>query len=141
MNKIFASWSSESTIHEDDLQFEGGETKKGEDAKSPAKKVEEEKKELTPEEKAAKAQKDALAQAKARQLLKGYVGEHCCLFAFAMTMNIAGMIGEFVTPLFIGWVIDDIVKRKWDDVDTLVWQWMVFNAAGSIMQGLQRFLF
>ena len=41
--------------------------------------------------------------------------------AFGLIMNLAGMIGEFVTPMFIGWVIDAIVHNDYDKVNTLVW--------------------
>jgi hypothetical protein len=50
-----------------------------------------------------------------------------------MFMNIVGMVGEFVTPLFIGKVIDAIVDSKWDDVNQLIWIWMVFNGVGSVL--------
>lgn len=134
----------------DEFEYEGGKDENMK--KSPAKKGEgeEEKKELTPAEKKELEEKREAANTKAKALLGKYVGEHKCLMGFGLFMNIAGMVGEFVTPLFIGWVIDAIVEAgeadkkgipadvhgKWDEVNTLIWQWMVFNAAGSIMQGL-----
>jgi len=66
-------------------------------------------------------------------MIGGYLTEHRCLFGFGLFMNIAGMIGEFVTPLFIGMVIDAIVAKDWDRVNTLIWQWMIFNGVGSVM--------
>jgi len=91
-----------------------GEPKKGKDG-------EEEKKELTPEEKAEKAALAKLAKAKAKELLGGYIGKHKSLMIFGLLMNLAGMVGEFVTPLFIGWVIDAIVNSDYDKVNTYVW--------------------
>ena len=92
----------------------------------------EEKKELTPEEKAEKAARDSAAHAKAGELLKSYIGKHKCLMGFGLVLNLAGMVGEFVTPLFIGKVVDAIVLKEYDHVNTLVWQWMVFNAVSNI---------
>jgi len=111
-----------------DHALEGGAAEKGDkgtaktaDGPKKDKDGEEEKKELTPEEKAEKEARAKAAHAKAKELLKSYVGKHKCLMAFGLLMNLAGMVGEFVTPLFIGWVIDAIVHSDYDKVNTLVW--------------------
>ena len=90
-----------------DEYLEGGEK----DKKSPTKASEEVK--LTPEEeeakKAEKKEKDAKASAKAKELLYGYIRRFRVLMFFGFILNILGMVGEFVSPLFIGWVVDAIV--------------------------------
>jgi hypothetical protein len=40
---------------------------------------------------------------------------------FGLVLNVCGMVGEFVTPLFIGMVIDAIDNKLYDKVNTLVW--------------------
>lgn len=56
-------------------------------------------------------------------------------------LNILGMIGEFSSPWFIGKVIDAITVEDWDGVTTLTIWWMVFNTAGSLFAGIQRYIF
>jgi len=117
-------------------QYEGGaEAVKG---KSVA--AAEEKKELTPEEEAAekaeKAAKLAIASAKAKELLFGYIGQFKGLMIAGFILNILGMVGEFVSPLFIGWVVDAIVATDSAEVRRLIIWWMIFNSAGAFFAGL-----
>ena len=100
---------------------------KADDSKK-AGKAEETKEELSPEEKAAKAEKNKLAQAKAKELLTGYATRHRTLLGAGLFMNLIALVGEFVTPLFIGKVIDAIVKADYVEVNKLVIWWMIFNA-------------
>lgn len=72
--------------------------------------------ELTPEQKAEKAAAYERANTKAKQLLGGYIKKHRCLLIVGFLLNLVGMVGEFISPLFIGWVIDAIVKKDWDEV-------------------------
>jgi ABC-type bacteriocin/lantibiotic exporter with double-glycine peptidase domain len=58
-----------------------------------------------------------------------------------LVLNFSGMIGEFANPLFIGWVIDAIVDRDLNRVKELVMYWMIINGVGSILTGIQRFIF
>jgi hypothetical protein len=66
------------------------------------------KKVLTAEEKKAKKVRDELSNAKAKELLGQYIKKYRCLMFFGFFFNVTGMVGEFVTPLFIGKVIDAI---------------------------------
>ena len=105
---------------------------KADDTKGATKGGSEEKKvELTPEEKAEKAERNRIAQAKAKELLGGYVGRHKTLLGAGLFLNLIALVGEFVTPLFIGKVIDAIVKADYDEVDNLVIWWMIFNAVSE----------
>ena len=61
---------------------------------------------MTEEEKIEKARKLKIAVAKAKEILKGYIKKHMCLFIVGFILNVVGMIGEYVTPLFIGKIID-----------------------------------
>jgi len=117
-------------------QYEGGvEAEKGKSAAGA-----EEKKELTPEEEAAekaeKAEKNAIANAKAKELLFGYIGQFKCLMIAGFVLNILGMVGEFVSPLFIGWVVDAIVASEPAEVRRLIVWWMIFNTAGAFFAGM-----
>jgi ABC-type bacteriocin/lantibiotic exporter with double-glycine peptidase domain len=118
-------------VDDDEDQFEGG-TEKTADEKE---------KELTPEEKAEKAKKLEIATAKAKEMLYGYIGQFKILMFFGFTLNILGMIGEFVSPLFIGWVIDAIVASDQGQVRNLIMWWMIFNTTGAFFAGLQRYVF
>jgi len=70
------------------------------------------KKVKTAEEIAEEKKKLIIASDKAKELLWGYIGESKCLMFFGLFLNLLGMIGEFASPLFIGWVIDAIVAKK-----------------------------
>ena len=52
-----------------------------------------------------------------------------------------GMVGEFVTPLFIGYIIDAIIELDYDQVNEYVIIWCCFNVFGSFIQGCQKYLF
>ena len=118
-------------------QYEGGaEAEKGKEKSAAG----EEKKEQTPEEEAAekaeKAAKLAVANAKAKELLFGYIGQFKCLMIAGFALNILGMVGEFVSPLFIGWVVDAIVAAESAEVRRLIIWWMIFNTAGAFFAGM-----
>ena len=115
-------------------EFEGGVEEKKNDGK-------EQVKELTPEQKAEKKKKDELSQAKAKELLYGYIKRFKCLMFFGFFLNILGMIGEFVSPLFIGWVVDAIVSSDQEQVRRLIMWWMIVNSAGAAFAGLQKYVF
>jgi hypothetical protein len=51
-------------------------------------------------------------------------------------LNILGMVGEFVSPLFIGWVVDAIVAAEPAEVRRLIIWWMIFNTAGAVFAGM-----
>lgn len=91
---------------------------------------------MTQEEKDEKERKNKLAQAKAKEILWGYIKKHRCLMSFGILLQFAGMAGEFANPLFIGWVIDAITKKDMDQVTTLVIYWMIINAVASSLSGL-----
>ena len=94
-------------------KFEGGkkETPKRKGEGTPKKKGEIEEKILTPEEKIAKEELDARAAKKSKEILVGYVKKHKWLMFFGFVTNLFGMVGEFVSPLMIGWVVDAITIR------------------------------
>lgn len=71
----------------------------------------------------------------------GYLRKYKCFMISGLALNILGMIGEFAAPLFIGWVIDAITRKAREEVTKLVIQWMIFNVAGAIFAGLNRFIF
>lgn len=47
-------------------------------------------------------------------------------------MNVLGMVGTVVTPLFIGMVIDAIIAEDRDKVKTITILWMIFNLTGAL---------
>ena len=75
---------------------------------------------MTEEEKKEKARKLEIAVAKAKEILKGYVKRHKALFLVGFVLNVCGMVGEFVTPLFIGKIVDAIVGEEYDKVNELI---------------------
>ena len=79
--------------------------------------------------------------AHAKKMLNGYIKNHCCLFFVGFLFNILGMVGEFVTPLFIGVIIDHIIDKDFDSVTDSVLIWCCFNVGGSLIQGCQKYLF
>jgi len=97
--------------------------------------------ELTEEEKKIKKEKEEAANKKAKEILFGYLKQYKCLMYLGFLLNILGMVGEFVTPAYIGFVIDAITAKDFDKVNTLVIQWLIINGAGAILSGLQRFIF
>jgi len=60
---------------------------------------------------------------------------------FGFFLNILGMIGEFLSPLFIGWVIDAIVNNDLPEVKNIIMWWMITNTLGAIFAGIQRYIF
>jgi len=82
-----------------------------------------------------------VASAKAKELLFGYIGQFKGLMTAGFVLNILGMVGEFVSPLFIGWVVDAIVASDAKEVRRLIVWWMIFNTAGAFFAGMQRFVF
>ena len=115
--------------------YEGGKPSKYDSAKkgkeSSAAKGKEEP-ELTEEEKKAKEAKNALCQARAKELLWSYVKSHQCMMIFGLGLNVLGMVGEFASPYFIGQVIDAITLEDWDMVTTLTIYWMIFNTVSIL---------
>jgi len=65
---------------------------------------------LTPEEKEKKRIEDEKTNARAKEMLSSYIVKHKWLMFFGFLTNLAGMVGEFVSPLFIGWVVDAITE-------------------------------
>ena len=130
----FEQIRAEPSVHTSQI-LEGGEqivTDKGE-AKSDEKKVPP----MTEEE---KQKKDPVYQAKVRQqakeLLTRYLTKFKCLMGLGLLFNLLGMVGEFASPLFIGLVIDAIVKGDFDEVKYLTIMWMVINTAGAFFAGI-----
>lgn len=74
-------------------------------------------------------------------MLFGYLKQYRGLMYLGFLFNILGMVGEFVTPAYIGFVIDAITAKKFESVNTLVIQWLIINGCGAILSGLQRFVF
>ena len=108
----------------DSFAFEGGdkETKKG----SPEKP-----KELTPEEKEEKKKRDELSKNKAKEMLLGYVKKFKSLMIWGFVLNLLGMVGEFLSPLFIGWVVDAIVQKDMARVRELIVYFMIMNGVST----------
>jgi hypothetical protein len=48
--------------------------------------------------------------AEANRLLRKYTGNIKCLMFLGFLFSILGLVGELLTPLFIGWVTDAIVQ-------------------------------
>mmetsp|Transcript_16113 Transcript_16113/g.27238 ORF Transcript_16113/g.27238 Transcript_16113/m.27238 type:complete len:86 (+) Transcript_16113:407-664(+) len=67
--------------------------------------------------------------------------EFKCLMITGLMFNVLGMVGEFANPLFIGLVIDQIVKEDFDQVNFLTIVWMIVNTSGAIFGGIQRYIF
>jgi len=105
-------------------------TKEAAGSASPVKPVE------TEEEKKAKSEKDEKALAKAKELLFGYVKQYKGLMILGFIFNLLGMVGEYTSPLFIGWVIDAIVRNSLEEVRDLTILWMIVNSCGALFQGI-----
>jgi ATP-binding cassette subfamily B protein len=69
------------------------------------------------------------------------VKKYKCLMFLGLLFNLLGLVGEFVTPLFIGLIIDTIVKEDFDEVKKLTIIWTIFNTAGALFAGIQRYIF
>jgi len=98
----------------------------------------------SPESEAQKKEKSdraIRANEKAKELLMGYIKTFKCLLIIGLAFNLLGMVGEFASPLFIGWVIDAIVDSDFDRVTELIIWWMIINTSGAIFGGFQRYVF
>jgi len=73
--------------------------------------------------------------------LFSYLRRYRGLLISGLILNILGMVGEFVAPLFIGKVIDAISAKDEAEVKWLVVLWMIFNCAGAVFAGINRFVF
>jgi len=82
-----------------------------------------------------------LLRDKSKEILWGYIMEFKCLMITGLMFNVLGMVGEFANPLFIGLVIDQIVKEDFDQVNFLTIVWMIVNTSGAIFGGIQRYIF
>ena len=91
----------------------------------------------------AEAKKKAYeaANKKAKELLGMYISKYKGLMLLGLFLNILGMVGEFISPLFIGWVIDAIVKKDFKEVQNLVVWWLIINSSSAVFAGIQRFVF
>ena len=83
----------------------------------------------------------AKVREKSKEILGTYVKKFKCLMGLGLLFNILGLVGEFVNPLFIGLVIDAIVKKDFKEVNFLTILWLVLNTAGSLFSGIQRYIF
>jgi hypothetical protein len=50
---------------------------------------------------------------------------------FGLILNLLGMVGEFLSPWFIGRVIDEITAANYDEVTRLTIVWMIFNSVSD----------
>lgn len=101
---------------------------------------EEKEKELTEEEKAAKKEKYAKANAKAKEMIKEIFRTYRCQIILGLLGNIVGMAAELLSPLYVGYIIDAIIKRDKDQVNNLVIIWMSITVGSSVINGLQAFI-
>lgn len=92
--------------------------------------------EITPEEteqqKGEKKAKDAAAGAKAKEILGGYIKKYKGIMIAGFILQLAGMVGEFASPLFIGMVVDAISNKDMDRVKQLVVYWLIINSVSNI---------
>lgn len=101
---------------------------------------EEKEKELTEEEKAAKKEKYAKANAKAKEMIKEIFRTYRGQIILGLLGNIVGMAAELLSPLYVGYIIDAIIKRDKDQVNNLVIIWMSITVGSSVINGLQAFI-
>jgi hypothetical protein len=122
------SFLSESVVDSEELMEGGSKVKEKE--KEP---------ELTEEQKAEAKSKNAAATAKAKELLGVYLVTYKGLLLYGFVLQLAGMVGEFASPLFIGLVIDAIVATDMPRVKTLVVYWLVINTVSRSLTLLNLF--
>lgn len=89
----------------------GNSAKDGDKKDGKTKDGKKDEKELTEEEKKAKAARFVIANAKAKELLKGLAGQFKGMIAAGVVLNILGMGSELASPLFVGYIIDAIIKQ------------------------------
>lgn len=124
--------NNNSSVHPSGVMHEGGKPEKPTDKVEPVK---------SPEQIAEEKEKLDLASKKAKEILFSYVRKHRCLMILGFILSIFGMVGEFISPLYIGWVIDAITNSDMPAVKNLILWWMIFNTSGAIFAGLQSFTF
>ena len=66
-------------------------------------------------------------------MLYGYIAKHKFLMFLGLLTNIAGMIGEFVSPLMIGWVVDAITESDFVRVKEIIVWWMILNTVSYLI--------
>lgn len=65
-------------------------------------------------------------------LLKGIMKKNCGILSLTMLLNIGGMAGELLSPLFIGWVIQAIIAEDYERVNRTIIYWVIISSCGSL---------
>ena len=62
--------------------------------------------------------------------------EFRCQILIGLFGNIIGMAAELSSPLFIGLIIDAVLKKDKDEINRLVIIWIIITGSSSIVNGL-----
>ena len=63
-----------------------------------------------------------------------------CWILSGVLGNIVGMLGELVSPLFIGMIIDAILKKDKDEINLLIKIWIIITVSSSVVNGFVAFM-
>ena len=88
--------------------------------------------EKTEEQKEAEKIKSEEHNAMAGTLLKRIMKKNCGILSLTMLLNIGGMAGELLSPLFIGWVIQAIIAEDYERVNRTIIYWVIISSCGSL---------
>ena len=66
--------------------------------------------------------------------------EFRCQILIGLCGNIIGMAAELTSPLFIGYIIDAILKKDKEQIESLVKIWIAITVSSSFINGLQSFV-
>lgn len=88
--------------------------------------------EKTEEQKEEQKKKYEEHNAMAGTLLKKLMKKNCRILSLTMIINICGMAGELLSPLFIGWVIQYIIAEDYELVNRTIILWIIISSIGSL---------
>lgn len=69
-----------------------------------------------------------------------YTGNIKCLMFLGFLFSLLGLVGQLLTPLFIGWITDAIVAKDFEHVKSLMAYWAIVMIS-TIFSGLQKYVF
>ena len=80
--------------------------------------------------------KDLIANEKAKEILWSYVKKFSNWITYGLILSLFSMVDGFMTPLYIGWIVDAIKNDQYEEVSTLLISWMVIVSIGAIFAGI-----
>lgn len=85
--------------------------------------------------------KDPLYRKKGMEVLRKYLVRFRGLIMIGLLFKLIGMVQELALPLYIGWLLDAITERDFDQVTTLAYNFLIIIFIGAFFSGIQSSIF